>query len=229
MLLPALAGAKEQARRANCKSCERQFILAIHLYAGDNGQWVPSGAANPGFRDEHLPLLSAATSNSIMQYLRNPQMFDCPAFASYFQNDASLQSEAMGRGCVIGYNYHGGHTNTPWDMTVLTFDYPSNVATWVSPQRLADPIALVLVSDMNDWSLADGRTWAPHGKNGPILHGVDESNRGQVFGNPTSAQIGAMGGNVGLLDGSVFWRNINKMHIYLGSFDSADEGCIAMW
>jgi prepilin-type N-terminal cleavage/methylation domain-containing protein len=233
MLLPALAGGKEQARRADCKNCERQLILAIHLYAGDNGQWVPSGAANPGFTDEHLPLISDATSNSIVQYLRNRQMLDCPGFASYFQHDTNLQAEPEGRGYVIGYNYHGGHTNTPWaavNPMSLPIQLSKSTATWVSPQRLTDSNSLVLISDMNDWSSLDGRTWAPHGKNGPILKGEDESNQGtSMFGNQSSAQIGAMGGNVGLLDGSVSWRNINKMHVYQGSLGWADEGCIAMW
>ena len=98
LLLSAFAGAKEQGRRASCKNCERQFILAVHLFANDNGQLLPSGAANPGFTDEHLPLISATTSNSIIQYLRKRQMLDCPGFASYFQNDTSLQLEPEGRG-----------------------------------------------------------------------------------------------------------------------------------
>jgi len=62
---------------------------------------------------------------------------------------------------------------------------------------------LVLISDMNDRSRGDGRTWAPHGKNGPVLTGGDASSRGTPFGEQSSARIGAMGGNVGLLDGSV--------------------------
>ncbi|MGO8699620.1 MAG: prepilin-type N-terminal cleavage/methylation domain-containing protein [Limisphaerales bacterium] len=233
MLLPTLAGSKEKARRTSCKSCERQFILAVLLYADDNRQRVPTGAANTPFPDEHLPLLCDATSNSLILYLRNVQMFDCPGFASYFKNDTSLQGEPEGRGYVIGYNYHGGHTNTPWT-AVSSMELPNQLsgrtATWILPQRLTDPASLVLLSDMNDWSYNDGRTWAPHGKNGPILHGSDESNKAfGMFGNTSSEQIGAMGGNVGLLDGSVSWRNISNMHVYQGSLGYGDDGCIAMW
>lgn len=130
-------------------------------------------------------------------------------------------------------NYHGGHTNTPWAAVrpgSLPIQLSGNTATWVSPQRLTDSNSLVLISDMNDWSSLDGRTWAPHGKNGPILKGLDESNQGTSrFGNQSSAQIGAMGGNVGLLDGSVSWRDIKKMRVYQGSLGWDDEGCIAMW
>jgi prepilin-type N-terminal cleavage/methylation domain-containing protein len=227
LLLPTLVGAKERARRANCKSAQRQFLLAVHLYADDNGQEVPSGAANPWFRDEHLPLVSNATSNNLVQYLKSQRLVHCPSFAAYFLTGASVQWETEGRGYVIGYNYHGGHTNTPWRAV------SGSTATWVSPQRLTDSSGLVLVSDMNDWSRSDGRTWAPHGKNGPILNGTDASNQwvSGSFGGigPSSAKIGAMGGNVGLLDGSVSWKNIRLMQVYQGSLGYGDSGCIAMW
>lgn len=67
---------------------------------------------------------------------------------------------------------------------------------------------------MNDWSALGGRTSAPQGKNGAILNGQDPSNRGVgSFAGQSSARIGAMGGNVGLLDGSVSWRKIDKMQV----------------
>ena len=152
-------------------------------------------------------------------------MVHCPSFVSYFLKDASLQWEAEGRGYVIGYNYHGGHTNTPWHAVA------GSRATWISPQRLTDPVTLVLLSDMNDWSPSDGRTWAPHGKNGPVLTSGDASNRGaaRLLNTQSSALIGAAGGNVALLDGSVAWRKIGQMHIYQGSLGMGDRGCIAMW
>jgi prepilin-type N-terminal cleavage/methylation domain-containing protein len=227
LLLPTLAGAKERARRVNCENAQRQFLLAVHLYADDNNQVVPSGAANPRFTDEHLPMLSNATSNGVVQYLRAQQLVHCPSFAASFINNTAVQWETEGRGYVIGYNYHGGHTNTPWPAVT------GSTATWISPQRLTDPSTLVLLSDMNDWSRADRRTWAPHGKNGPILSGTDASNQGAFGpfggGGQSSARIGASGGNVGLLDGSVSWRKIGKMRIYQGSLGWGDGGCIAMW
>jgi prepilin-type N-terminal cleavage/methylation domain-containing protein len=225
LLLPVLVGAKERARRVNCKNSQRQFILAVLMFGDDNEQYLPSGASNPPFgaRDDHLPILSDATSNSIVQYLRTDRMVHCPSFADYFKNSASLQLEALGYGYVIGYNYHGGHTNTPWP-TVL-----GSPAQWISPQRLTDPSSLVLLSDMNDWSRADGRTFVPHGKNGPLLAGTDASNQGSSSGGRSSADVGAAGGNVGLLDGSVSWKKIQKMQIYCGSQQWGDSGCIAMW
>jgi prepilin-type N-terminal cleavage/methylation domain-containing protein len=225
LLLPALVGAKERARRVSCKNSQRQFLLAVHMYGDDNDQRVPSGAANSPFgaRDDHLPIISNATSNSIVQYLRSDRMVHCPSFGDFFRNTGAVQLEALGYGYVIGYNYHGGHTNTPWP-TVL-----GSTARWISPQRLTDPSSLVLLSDMNDWSRADGRTFAPHGKNGPVLAGGDASNQTGVGSGRSSADVGATGGNVGLLDGSVSWKKTQKMQIYCGSQQWGDSGCIAMW
>src|SRR4030095_10750397 len=70
LLLPALAGAKERGRRVSCQNSMRQFSLAVHLYGDDNEQFVPTGASNKGAEDDHLPVLSTATSNPIAQYTR---------------------------------------------------------------------------------------------------------------------------------------------------------------
>ena len=226
MLLPTLVSAKERARRVNCKNSQRQFIMAIHMFGDDNEQHLPSGASNPPFGalDDHLPVISDATSNSIVQYLRSDRMVYCPSFGDFFRNTGPVQLEAFGYGYVMGYNYHGGHTNTPWP-TVM-----KSTAKWISPQRLTDASSLVLISDMNDWSRTDRRSFAPHGKNGPILIGADASNQTPGGGaGRTSAEIGAAGGNVGLLDGSVSWKKIQNMSIYCGSQQWGDDGCIAMW
>jgi prepilin-type N-terminal cleavage/methylation domain-containing protein len=41
LLLPALAGAKQQAIRTNCMNNQRQIILAVHMYCSDNKDWLP--------------------------------------------------------------------------------------------------------------------------------------------------------------------------------------------
>ena len=54
LLLPALAGAKERARRASCQSSLRQLSLALHMYGDDNDQTLPTGASNKGALDDPL-------------------------------------------------------------------------------------------------------------------------------------------------------------------------------
>jgi type II secretory pathway pseudopilin PulG len=224
LLLPALVAAKERARRVNCKNSQRRFILAVHLYGDDNDQRVLSGASNLGPLNDHLPVLSAATSNALVQYLSPQQMVHCPNFGEYFRRDRALQLESGDFGYVMGYNYHGGHTNTPWPAV------RGSSAQWISPQKLTDTPTLVLVSEMNDWSRSDGRAFAPHGRTGPILKGLDASNQGRLDSPVrSSADIGAAGGNVGLLDGSVSWKKIEEMQVYHGSQMYGDDGCIAMW
>jgi len=220
MLLPALAGSKERARRTSCKNSIRQFILAVHMYGDDNEQRVPTGASNKGADDDHLPVLSTVTSNAIIEY-SSDRMAHCPNFADYFINQqAQRPFEEQEYGAVIGYNYHGGHTNTPWPAI-------SGTNQWISPQTLADDPSLVLVSDMNDWSPGYGQSFAPHGKNGAILIGGDYSNIDA--GGASSAAIGATGGNLGLLDGSVSWKSAAEMRTYRGSQKWGDSGCWAMW
>jgi prepilin-type N-terminal cleavage/methylation domain-containing protein len=221
LLLPALAGAKEKGRRAACKNSMRQFTLAVHMYGNDNKDLVPSGASNVSAEDDHLPVLSTATSNAIVEY-SSERMAHCPSFAEYFiaQQSQRLLSEQM-YGYIVGYNYHGGHINTPWP-PVTGFS-----GTWISPQGLTDDPDLVLISDMNDWSPGYGETFAPHGPNGAVTSGGNYSNTGA--GGLSSAAIGAAGGNVGLLDGSVSWKNISQMQTYRGSQMWDESGAYAMW
>ena len=224
LLLPALVSAKERARRTTCKSSMRQFSLAVHMYADDNRQFVISGAPNPDYPpdDDHLPLISEASSNAVVQYTSTAKMMHCPSFGDWAVRD-NARTEVILYGFVIGYNYHGGHTNTPWQPMIAAG------GTWISPQKLTDNGNLVLLSDMNDWSpLYDGgRSFVPHGKNGPIVQSLDPSNRGAR--GASSLAVGAAGGNVGLLDGSVSWKKIGQMQIYRGSQQWGDDGCWAMW
>ncbi len=219
LLLPALMGAKERARRITCKSQLRQFILAVHMYGGDNEDKVLSGLSeNNNQEDEHTPLVSTQTRQLLFQYSGDPRIIDCPSLGEPFNKTTGWFYQDYGY--VIGYNYLGGHTNTPWP------DY-SGFSGWVSPQTINDNSQLVLVADLNDWSPGFGKTFAPHGKSGPVLRDNDYSNPSAQ--GASSKAIGAVGGNVGLLDGSVVWKPIGQMKPYRGSRLWDDSGCFAVW
>jgi len=57
MLLPALAGAKEQARRIQCINNERQLLITHHLYCNDdNDRMAPvNGGGGPSQTDSQYP------------------------------------------------------------------------------------------------------------------------------------------------------------------------------
>lgn len=219
MLLPALASAKERSRRASCKSNQRQLLLALQMYAGDNGEKLLSGASNLGPKDDHIPVLSTNSRNSIITYGGSYRILDCPSLTAPF-NQATGWITELDYGYTIGYNYMGGHTNTPWPLISGVND------TWISPQRTTDSPSLVLVSDLNDWSPGYQRTFAPHGANGPILKNL--ASGGESSGERPK-DIGGVGGNVGLLDGSVHWKEISQMKAYRGSQQWDQSGCFANW
>jgi prepilin-type N-terminal cleavage/methylation domain-containing protein len=220
LLLPALISAKERARRSMCRNHIRQFTLATHLYGNDNNERLSSGLSdNLNPEDEHIPVISTNTRMAIIRYSGTFKILDCPSLGMPFnQPDGWVEP---GYGYIIGYNYLGGHTNTPWPAL------PGHSGIWTSPQRLTDNNGWALVTDMNDWSPGYQKTFAPHSSRGPILRDRD-------YGNPsaqgaTSETIGAAGGNVGLLDGSVSWKKISAMRAYRGSRLWEDSGCQAAW
>ncbi len=224
LLLPALSAAKERGRRTACKNNLRQFILATHLYAGDFGDRLPSGESDePG--DENIPVISTNTRAQLLLYGGHYRILDCPGLGGKFNRPEGWKVETdwegFHHGYIIGYNYLGGHTQTPWP------PLEGQTSVWVSPQNLSGDPGLVLVTDLNDWSPAESKTFAPHGPNGPVFRGRDFGNTEQ--GGISSAALGAQGGNVGRVDGSVTWKPINQMHVYAGSLRWGDGGCHAMW
>lgn len=220
LLLPALVTAKERTRRTNCRNLARQFLLVVHLYGDDNEQRVPSGASdNANYEDQHVPVIATNTRAQLMAY-GHFKILQCPSLGPPFDDLKGWFEPTYGY--VIGYNYLGGHTNTPWPAL------PGLTNVWISPQKLTDDPTMVMVTDMNDWSPGYRKTFAPHGARGPILKDRDEAGNPSAEG-ASSATIGAAGGNVALLDGSVAWVPMNRMAKYRGSFLWGDDGCQAAW
>ncbi|MDB6064641.1 MAG: prepilin-type N-terminal cleavage/methylation domain [Pedosphaera sp.] len=219
LLLPALVGAKEKARRAACKNNLRQFTLAVHMYGNDNSGQVPSGLSeNTDATDEHISVVSGDTRKTLISYAGNYRIIDCPSLGKPFNTETGWYYD--GYGFVIGYNYLGGHTNTPW------LGGQPGFSTWMSPHNLTDDSKLVLVTDLNDWSPGYGKAFAPHTSHGAVLK---DNDFGNDPGGASSKDIGAAGGNVGLIDGSVNWKNIREMHYFQGSRLWGDSGAFAAW
>jgi len=201
MLLPALASAKEKARRANCQSGLKQLGLAATMYGGDNQERVPTGVRDDG--GEHTIWIGTNTFNAIKQY-SGTNMSTCPSLAGTFQYYQAPY------GYVIGYAYNGGHKTETWS----NFGGAAG-PRWVSPKKFTDSSSLVLACDLNQWSPQDKWVIAPHCKGGAAQQSGYPFN---YYDPPkTSAQAGALGGNELFLDGSVHWSNIKQMTNYTAS------------
>ena len=104
-------------------------------------------------------------------------------------------------GYLIGNQYLGNMTNTSgWPAT--------STARWHSPIKITEGATNALLADANHWG--GGILAAPHCASGPYSHG------GTTFfttapDGQASVTVGAVGGNVGYLDGSVQWKNLRQM------------------
>ncbi len=224
LLVPVLGTAREKARRVACMGNVRQFIVAIHAYAGDYREYLPAGlsdAREP--EDEHTPILSRAIRDTLVRIIGDERALSCPWLRKPFNQPGGWYYvyEGQDYGYVLGYNYLGGHKGTPWPLVG-----PAN-ATWVSPQRSFETPSRPVVTELNAWSLGELKTFAPHGARGAILEAGDSANTS--FEGAPSEQIGAVGGHVGCLDGSVSWRHIRDMKISRGSRRWDENGCFTTW
>ena len=208
LLLPVLASAKEKAHRANCVSNLRQLCLAVHVYALDNNDSLFNGIRDAG--DSFLMSISTVMYTAISNQFGD-KVFDCPnIYPAHFPGitDNPKGRYETGTGYYIGYHYHGGRgqafpPQARWKSPMKTTDTPSSDTNYVyTPQ-------LVLYSDLNSW--ADSWVTAPHTKGGAYR----QNGEFYIRPNPKSLkpwQLGAVGGNVAYLDGSVSWKKMENMY-----------------
>ncbi|MBI2929143.1 MAG: prepilin-type N-terminal cleavage/methylation domain-containing protein [Verrucomicrobia bacterium] len=223
LLLPALANSKERARRAACLNNVRQFLIAANLYALDNEQVLPRGGTdNRNQDDTHTPILSTATQSNMLQYASPLRVLDCPNLAKSFEKGEGWRLH-QDYGIAIGYHYMGGHSHTPWP----AIDGGTN--TWLSPQKTTDDPTWVLVADLNVWAPSFQRILAPHGARGHAIKDEAYFELHPAAYSQTARDIGARGGNVGLLDGSVAWRDVSRMKVYPASQLWGENGAFGLW
>ena len=222
MILPALGAAKERAQRTACLNNMRQFILAALLYANDNEQHLPRGGTDKAdAKDTHTPVFSSANQTNLLRYTTDLKAFDCPNLTRWMQRPAWRNHPDYG--IAIGYHYLGGHPNSPWGL----IDGVTN--TWVSPQKATEDPSLVLLADLNVDSPAYQRILVPHTARGPRIADDEYFDAHPEAYDLRPADLGAKGGNVGLLDGSVRWKDIRQMNRYRGSQIWGADGCYGYW
>ena len=168
------------------------------------------GTDNKNQDDTHTPVLSSATTNLILQYTSQLRVLDCPNLAKSFeQNDGWRVHPDYG--VAIGYHYMGGHSNTPWAPP------EGSTNTWISPQTTSDDPKLVLLADLNVYCYSFQRILAPHTARSFAIRDAAYFDANDAAYHQTPQIIGGKGGNVGLLDGSVSWKEMNRMVSYRSS------------
>lgn len=230
MLLPALATSKEKGRRAACLNNIRELAIGTYLYADENSGNLPPAVRSTVGRGADS--FTAQVGPEIAGYWTNnfgEKILDCPNLYPF------VTPRSDGTATWLGYHFLGGHANTPWTAP----GDPSGLQPWISPQTLTDNPTLALAADFNHWyAVGVGYAIIPHGKNGPL--GTFDVGT-FTAGNPTFSrivqpdygrtckQLGALGGNVGFLDGSAKWKKIETMGNYQIFSDGASYGYDGNW
>jgi prepilin-type N-terminal cleavage/methylation domain-containing protein/prepilin-type processing-associated H-X9-DG protein len=215
ILLPVLASVRERGQRTVCASRLKEIVHGIHMFANENKGKLPEGK-----RDfdgaEHCVWISQNTYETLAKFagyrLTSPQPPPAGTVGDPFLTCPNLEaptprpSYAPPHGWVIGYTYLANHPAVN-QMQNTTPPTPP-VVRWVSPMRINESASRPLIADWVGQDVTMG-SWisVPHrrGGNGGFLFPPP----GVV--NPTPKSMGATGGNVAYLDGSVRWTNVDDL------------------
>jgi prepilin-type N-terminal cleavage/methylation domain-containing protein len=201
LILPALATAKERSRRTACKSNEHQFYLGCVLFADDNNQNLPAAVDNHGFYSTMW--LADPTYNSIVENVTDSRILYCP---NLMLGDQPKHDD--NKGTLIGYNYMGNvDANQFGNAAEKGVDIPT------SPRRMTDAGTNILLADLNYWGGQDKMKVAPHTMSGAFTAARTSFTRNAGTGK-TSADVGAMGGNITTLDGAITWKTVGAMRTF---------------
>lgn len=223
MLLPALALAKEKARRAQCMSNLHQVIIALNLYATDNKDYlprsvVPKGSESMGQATWDLPRSMADVIDNAVGKNNNTyrHIFYCPASFTTVRDDDYWWNYSSGHR-VTSYQWFISRDGTQMDGTQGGITYPSKMTKpkgWaVKLTQSYNPQLNVANTEL----VADVVVSQGNGTRSDKFTGVYTSNPQELPKGYNSSHMSGntpAGGNILFMDGHVAWRNFAEMRAW---------------
>jgi prepilin-type processing-associated H-X9-DG protein len=202
--LPALARATDQTKRAQCASNLRQFDLAMHIFANDNNDRLPTTSAGYWAFD-----ISANVGTFVESTGSKWTVMYCPGTAPRFDDadNLNLYNFAVPSYRVLGYanTLPGNPAVAATELNPTLNPVPVLVSFGVYSSPLASERVL----------LADATISRP-GQNNPsarYTYNYTDIQNGFVPADVSAHLTGKFptGGNLGMLDGHVEWRIFDNM------------------